>query len=442
MMIEIKPVTRVEGHLYVKIVVRDGDVDVELRAGGFRGFEKILVGRPIEEAPNIAPRICGVCPVAHHLASVKAVDAALGVEPPRASRIVREIMGLGGIAQSHLLHLGFLLYPDIESGVEDRGLYSTQIFKMLMTLRRCAARIVDVSGGRYVHPFNAVPGGVLRLPSRDDVHVLKSEAESGIRILAEVYGEIMERIESFIEGNSAEIAYIRTPIVVLTGSEGMEFYDSTVKIVDDNHTKLSFDPQRYTDFVVEEPIEYSYSKRVYIAVNGVRKVFRVGPLPRLTASLEIPYEVTRRLYRESESLIRRWPQHPLLYNLARVIEISYCFEKIAALLDELSTVPSIPRVKITLKGGRGIGIVEAPRGLLIHHYECSENGLITHANLVIPTAMNIPSMERDIRETVRLLTDRHTDDVEYVKRKVMYLVRSYDPCISCATHTIHISVTR
>lgn len=438
-MIEIKPATRVEGHLHIEIEARDGDVDVRLRAGGFRGFEKILIGRPVEEAPNIAPRICGMCSVAHHLASVKAVDAALGVEPSRASKIVREIMGLGGVAQSHLVHLGFLLYPDI-AGVEGRGTHSsTQLFKMLMVLQRCATRIIDVAGGRHVHPFNAVPGGVLKLPLRDDVSVLRSEVESGMRILAEVYDSILERLESFIESNSTEIACVKTLTATLTGGGGIEFYDGVVGIADENHIKLSFDADRYTDFIVEEPVDYSYSKKVYISIDGAKRMFRVGPLPRLTTSSEIPYEFSRKMYRDSESLIRRWPQHPLLYNIARVIEISYCFEKIAALLDELSTAPPIPRVKTTLKEGRGVGIVEAPRGLVIHHYECNESGLITYANIVIPTSMNIPVMEYDIRETAKILIDRYTDDVEYIKRKVMHLVRSYDPCISCSTHSIHIT---
>ncbi|MEM2852616.1 MAG: Ni/Fe hydrogenase subunit alpha [Ignisphaera sp.] len=438
MLIEIKPVTRIEGHLHAYIEIGRDDVRVQLRAGGFRGFERILIGRPIEEAPHIAPRICGVCPVAHHLASAKAVDALLGVDIPRAARIVREIMGLGGVAQSHLLHLGFLIYPDIEYG-RGSDAYSALLFKKLVTLRRRAVRIVDVSGGRHVHPFNAVPGGVLKLFSREDIEVLKTEVEYGLKLLGEVYGDIVERVEKFIEDNADAMPCRGVPMAALAGNgKGIEMYDGVVKVVMDN-TNLLFRPNEYMKYVVEESIDYSYSKRVYIDVDGVRKIFRVGPLPRLLTSQEMPYDASRKFYRDFELLNSRWPLHPLVYNLARIVEIAYCFERIAELLNELQNVQALPRTKVELKEGEGIGIVEAPRGLLIHHYKCNGNGVITYANIITPTTVNIPVMEYDIREMVKLLIDRHVDDAENIKRRILYLVRSYDPCVSCATHTIHIA---
>ncbi len=438
MLVEIKPVTRIEGHLYAYIDIGEGGARVQLRAEGFRGFEKILIGRPIEEAPNIVPRICGVCPVAHHLASVKAVEAALGVEIPRASRMVREVMGLGGVAQSHLLQLGFLLYPDIEHGEEVRNIYSTQLFKMFIVLRKCVLRIVDISGGRHVHPFNAVPGGVLKLPLREDIDVMRTEAKNGLKILSELYGELRERIESFIESNT-DVVYRRKSMAVLVGSKEIEFYDGMVKIIDDNNAELLFQPSRYMEFIVEEPIEYSYSKNVYITINGAKKIFRVGPLSRLTTLREIQHGVSGEFYKDFKAVLSKWPQHPLLYNLARLIEVAYCLEKIIEVLDELQNTPATPRAKTMVEEGEGIGIVEAPRGLLIHHYRCSGDGLITYANIITPTTMNIAAMEQDIKELVETLIERQLNNVEYIKKRVLYLIRSYDPCISCSTHTIHIS---
>ncbi|MEM2388985.1 MAG: nickel-dependent hydrogenase large subunit, partial [Ignisphaera sp.] len=313
------------------------------------------------------------------------------------------------------------------------------LFKKLVTLRRRAVRIVDVSGGRHVHPFNAVPGGVLKLFSREDIEVLKTEVEYGLKLLGEVYGDIVERVEKFIEDNADAMPCRGVPMAALAGNgKGIEMYDGVVKVVMDN-TNLLFRPNEYMKYVVEESIDYSYSKRVYIDVDGVRKIFRVGPLPRLLTSQEMPYDASRKFYRDFELLNSRWPLHPLVYNLARIVEIAYCFERIAELLNELQNVQALPRTKVELKEGEGIGIVEAPRGLLIHHYKCNGNGVITYANIITPTTVNIPVMEYDIREMVKLLIDRHVDDAENIKRRILYLVRSYDPCVSCATHTIHIA---
>lgn len=439
MRVEIKPVTRVEGHLHVYIEIVGGDVEVELRAGGFRGFEKILVGRPIEEAPHIVSRICGVCPVAHHLASVKAIDSLLGIEIPKASKIIREIMGLGGVIQSHLLHLGFLMLPDIGSSQGMEDVYNTYIFRTLIASRSRAVHIVNISGGRHVHPFNAVPGGVIKLPSDQDLGVIESKARDGVKLLSELYGELSERVVRFVEDNAKEIAYRKSAVAALKGdTEGVEFYDGWIRVLDSDGGERVFQPREYTRFVVEEPVPYSYVKRPYIAVDGSRELFRVGPLPRLLLSSNIQYDVSKELYRDFETMNRKWPSHPLLYNLARLIESVYCFERIVDLVDELRNTPMIPRAKTVLREGDGVGVVEAPRGLLIHHYRCDKNGIITYANLIIPTAMNIPVMEHDIRETMKLLIDRYSVDSEYIKRKILNLVRSYDPCISCATHSIYI----
>lgn len=437
--IKIKPVTRIEGHLQVDIEISGNDVNVRLRAGEFRGFERILVGRPVEEVVNIVPRVCGVCSVAHHLASVKAVEAALGIEPPQVAEITRKIMGLGGVAQSHLLHMGFLMLPDVIKVHGAGDVYTTRLFKSISVLYSIALKITSISGGRHVHPFNAVPGGVLRALSREDVESIRKEAEVGLKTLSELSGEIINLLGKFIEDNAIDISQGKTSLIALVnGEKDPMFYEGAVKVVRSDGYEELVSPSEYSKLVREEPVEYSYSKRVYLDVGGSRDVIRVGPLPRL---LVAPYEqrdLGKDLYKYFDVVNRKWPNHVLVYNLARLVEVAYCFEKILALLDELRVVGGEPRSQVALKEGEGVGVVEAPRGLLIHHYKCNSNGIVTYANIITPTTINIAAIEQDVKETVKSLIAKSLDDPEYVKTKVLYLVRSYDPCISCATHSIRV----
>jgi F420-non-reducing hydrogenase large subunit len=444
MEIEVKPVTRIEGHLDIYVKIGDEDIDVQIKAGGFRGFEKILIGRPIEETPLIVSRVCGVCPIAHYLASIKAVETILGIKCPEASNTLREILELGGVIQSHLLHLGFLLFPDIANQNEETSnIYNTSLFKTLIKIRSKAIRIVEISGGRHIHPFNIVPGGVLRFPSRDDLDVIEIEAKEALKYLSGLYTKLSENIKRFIENNSNGIVYEKTAVAALSSStNGIAFYDGMIKVLDNNNSELLFQPDDYIKFIAEEPVRYSYAKKPYIVINGIKKPFRVGSLPRLLLSSDIPYDISKDLYRDFKSINREWSLNPLLYNLARLIETIYCFEKIADLVDKIRRLPSTPRTKVGLREGEGVGIVEAPRGLLIHHLKCDRNGIVTYANLIIPTAINIPIMEYDIKKIVRYFIDKHytKEDIEYneVKKRILSLVRSYDPCVSCATHNIHV----
>lgn len=434
----IKPVTRVEGHLDIYIDIGEDDVIVQLKAKGFRGFEKILIGRPIEEVPLIVSRICGFCSAAHNVASVKAIESILGVIAPETAEIVRKIIVLSSVIQSHLLHLGFLLYPDVGNTKDLHGIETPTIYKVIADLYKSASRIVEITGGRDIHPFNVTLGGIWRIPSKEDVSIIYDEATKGLNLLNKVWDNIFKHVNKFITSVVDEIGYVPSTLISLSGKE-VEFYDGLIKVVHGDGNELRFHPKEYTKFIAEEATSYSYAKKSFITIGGVKRVYRVGPLPRLLIA-DMNYEVSRRFYYEFRSVAENYIQHPILYNLARLVEIAYCFEKILALVDELIRSPTVARSRIEPNEGEGVGVIEAPRGLLIHHYRCDERGIITYANIITPTAMNMPAMEIDTKETVKILVGRGVKDYDYIKKRVLYLVRSYDPCISCATHNITIFI--
>lgn len=437
MLIEIKPVTRIEGHLYVYIEVKDS-IEVQLRATGFRGFERILIGRAAEEAPFIASRICGICSVAHHLASVKAIENAFGVEVPEYVKITREIMGLSGVVQSHLLHIAFLLYPDIELNRNTKDILTSELRKTLISIYRYATHITEIIGGRHIHPINIIPGGLARHISMDDINIIEDRIRIAITLFEKICDQLLDRMSEFVDILVHETSHKATAFATLTDNDNeATFYDGDISVVYGNELKLRINPNEYTKYIVEDVASYSYSKRPYVILNGSKNIFKVGPLPRSAMITNIPFEISKKLYLKLKSLIEKYGMHPALYNIARLIETIYCFEKILSLISILRRLPVKPRTRIDVRDGEGIGVIEAPRGLLIHHYKIDKNGLITYANIITPTAINIPAIEVDIKETVRRLIDS-SNEVGYVKKIILYLIRSYDPCISCSTHSINI----
>ncbi len=457
--IEISPVTRIEGHAKITVQLDDSGAvsDAHFHVMEIRGFEKFLEGAAIEEAPRITPRICGICQTAHHLSSVKATDAIFGLQPPETAQKLRELMLLGQYIHSHSLHFYFLGAPDLVIGPEadpaERNVVGIikkdpDLAKMAIKTRAIGQEITSVVGGKPIHPVTAVPGGQTKALTQEERDKLLSDAkeaigliESGIEVAKPLFAEYSEAIET--------LGPVETYFGGLTNNGDLQFYDGPMKIIDkDGNAVHEFEASDYLDYIQEKVQPWSYLKFPFLKHVGFPDGnYRVGPLARLNIVDNVPTEKAGALfgeYRDNYGIA----QNTLLYHYARLIELMYAAERAAELLeDDAITGTDIRKpiseplmtkeeAKESDKRKRGVGIVEAPRGSLIHDYETDGAGFITRANLIVATGQNNLSMDIGVRETAKAMIKG--DEVsEGLKNKLEMIVRAYDPCLSCATHMIN-----
>ena len=388
----IEPVTRIEGN--ARIEIKDGRVF--FRVLEFRGFEMFLIGRSFEYIPSITARICGICPVAHAVASARAVENAFDHEVSERVEDLRRILLLAQTVQSHALHFFFLALPDYFN-VKSFYEIPKDILRLGLELRKIANRIVERIAIRPVHP-EVVVGGV----ARDlNVKVLSD--------LKSVLNEVLEMSEKIVEILKPEGFEVINETAYLSLAE--DYYGDSLKAYTDR--MFEFDPKDYREHIVENVKSYSYAK--FPLLDGM--VFRVGPLARLNLT-RVDTDFAKEMWSFKD--IRHETE---LYNYARFVEIVYCLEKSISIIENLRSGEI--RSEVKPKAGRGVGVVEAPRGTLIHDYEFNDKGLIVKTNIIVPTTMNNPSIERDLNTTYKL-----SDDVTKLER----IVRTYDPCLSCSTH--------
>jgi len=420
MKIEISPLTRLEGHAKVVIKLDErGQIEsAKFMVLGFRGFEKILVGRPIEEAPRIASRICGICQVAHSMASAKAAENALEITPPEDAIRLRRIMHYAGIIQSHLLHLIFLALPDYlefkaNDPLEMLLKEKPEIVKSTITARTFSQEIVELTGGKSIHPVLNAVGGVLNSPDNEKYRKLVIKAKNLVKIL----NEIVEKTEEIFYKKAEELREIfemNTLYIALVNKNNVDFYEGELCIKNSNILE-KIPPDKYSSILTEKTIKHTYIKYPYVKTAAKEELTRVGPLARYNVS-NIKTE-----------------NNMLYYNISRLKECLQLAEEIEKLVDR--PFKEKPYTAITFHEGEGVGVVEAPRGLLIHHYRCDEKGLITKANIIVPTTINAPSIEESIKIVSARCIKNGNIDKEKLKYFIGLAVRSYDPCLSCATHT-------
>ena len=443
--ITIDPVTRVEGHGKITITVDDnGNVaDSVFSVQEFRGFEKFCEGRMLWDMPAITSRICGVCPVSHHLAAVKACEKILEVEPPPAANLLRELLHMGQVIHSHALHLFFFALPDFLSGEktnEDRsifGLLDTQnkLAKQAIALRKAGQDIVDAVGGGRLHPASCLPGGMskpLEALERMDLYkqlkgVVKF-ARTGVHIIRDIYEKRKEVFAKFADFPSLFMG--------LTRDGKLELYEGPIRVMDSegNHV-ADFSADDYLQHIEEKVKPTSWTKFPYYKHFGFPGGFyRVAPLARLN----IAESTGTPMADEELALFKKVGNGKpitsnLFYHWARSIELLYAVEHAMRLLSDPEILSPDVRVPAQRKGGQGIGVLEAPRGTLIHHYEADSNGKITKANFVVSTAHNNEAMNR----AVRCVAESTLQNKEIPKRSLNLLemaIRCFDPCLSCSTH--------
>ena len=446
----IEPLSRVEGHGKVTLLLDDQNRirQARLHIVEFRGFEKFIQGRPYWELPVLVQRLCGICPVSHHLAAGKAIDQLAGVDrlTPTAEK-VRRLMHYGQILQSHALHFFHLSSPDLlfgfDSEISQRNLFGLvdrhpDLARQGVLLRKFGQEVIRVVAGKRIHGTCAIPGGVnksLDPTERDypqqDIDQMITWGQDALKLARSLFLEAREQHRRF--------ARIDTPMMSLCREDGaLELYDGGLRVVTPAGDKLldRIDPRDYQQHIREQVKSWSYMKFPYLACLGPQKgSYRVGPLARLNSCdyIDTPLAEQARIdFRtlEPDSLV----QSTLAYHWARMIELLHCAEKIEELLRDPDLLGNELRQTGQMRA-HGIGVIEAPRGTLIHDYEIDPDGLISRANLIVSTTHNNRAMNESVR-TVAADLFNGQEISEGMLNSIEVAVRAYDPCLSCATHAL------
>jgi NAD-reducing hydrogenase large subunit len=448
--IVIEPVTRIEGHGKVTIHLDDeGNVtDARLHATQLRGFEKFCEGRLFWEMPVITPRICGICPVSHHLASAKAGDALLGVEIPPAAKKLRELMQMAQYVQSHCLHFFHLASPDLLFGKDAEparrnviGLIAEkpEIAVKGVTLRKFGQEIIESLGSKKVHPNCAIPGGMNTALAPEDrerylqqVDRVIADVQSAIDMIKDYYDQHSEEAASFANFDSSYLG--------LVGDDGsLELYDGRLRLKDSKGYTLedNVNPSDYLSIIEEMVEDWSYHKFPYYKRWGYPGgIYRVGPLGRLNVADRIVTPLANGEFQNFKKLGEVGiVGGSLYYHYARMIEALYAVEQIQTLLEDDLICSTEIRTDSTSFNEEGVGVIEAPRGTLFHHYWIDRSGMIRKVNLIVATGHNNAAMNRSIYEVAKVYV-KDGKLTEGALNRVEAAIRCYDPCLSCSTHAL------
>ncbi|MCL0050278.1 Ni/Fe hydrogenase subunit alpha [Dehalococcoidia bacterium] len=447
--ITIEPVTRIEGHARVTIHV-NGTGEVEnayLHVDQFRGFEKFCEGRMFFEMPVITPRICGICPVSHHLASAKACDMIAGVTPPRPALLLRELMHMGQMVQSHSMHFFHLAGPDLIFGFDaDPAIRNVvgiieanpELALKAVRLRKYGQEVIRIVAGRRIHARFAVPGGVNKALTEKERDELLAPIDEMIGYMREGLAlakqwleanqDVVQRFANFSSGYMG---------LVDPESGALELYDGPVRLIDrDGKLLEQFDGACYLDYIREHVEDWSYLKFPYYKKMGwPAGVYRVAPLGRLNVADCISTPLASEEFKKFKA-ISKGPVEPSLYmHYARLIEDIYAAERIRELLEDPDILSTDIITESNVITGEGVGVIEAPRGTLFHHYWTDENGQITRVNLIVATGHNNWAMSRSVELVAKEFVDVN-NPTEGMLNQVEAAIRAYDPCLSCSTHAI------
>ncbi|CAA9891491.1 NAD-reducing hydrogenase HoxS subunit beta [Candidatus Methylobacter favarea] len=448
----VDPVSRVEGHGKVTLLLdEDNNIrQARLHIVEFRGFERFIQGRPYWELPVIVQRLCGICPVSHHLAAAKAIDQLVGVDPenlPVSADKLRRLLHFGQVLQSHALHFFHLSSPDLlfgfESAINKRHIIAVlgeypDIGMQGVKLRKYGQEVIRMISGKRIHGTGAVAGGMNKALTRaerdyllEDIDQIIAWAEGSVALIKKVHCSNLPYYDDF--------ATIRSHYLGLTRPDGaLELYHGGLRAKNDNGEIImdQVDYCKYNDYIHEEVRSWTYMKFPYLLSLGKDKGwYRVGPLARVNNCdyIDTPLaEAARREFKahSGEALVHS----TLAFHWARMIEALHCAESINSLLND----PDILGQDLIAQGEKryeGIGVIEAPRGSLFHHYQVNENDIVTKANLIVSTTSNNMAMNESVRQVAaEYLSGREL--TEPLLNNLEVAIRAYDPCLSCATHAV------
>jgi NAD-reducing hydrogenase large subunit len=452
--VTIQHVTRIEGHAKITIKLDDaGQVtDTQFHVTQIRGFEKFVEGRPYYEMPSITSRICGICPVSHLLASSKACDEIMAVRIPTAAAKLRELLHCAQIVQSHALSFFHLSAPDLLLGM-DSDPAKRNIVGLLeehpdalrdgIALRKFGQQAIERLAKERIHPSWTVPGGVnapLDPHARQEMIAELPAAMSIVKRTLYLWKKTLDGFPDEIESFSN----FPTMYCGLVGPDGsMRLYDGNLRFVgaDGSIVADQVSPNDYATYIGEATLPDSYMKAPYYKPAGYPDgIYRVGPLARLNVvdrcgTAEADRELGEYRQRLGTGTARRIVQSGFHYHYARLIEVMYALERMAELLDDPAILETKVRAHAGVNSLEGIGIIEAPRGTLIHHYKVNDDGAMTWANLIVATGHNNLAISRGILQVAKRFVDGNKIQEGAVNR-VSALVRAYDPCLSCASHAL------
>ena len=460
--ITIDPITRLEGHGKIEIFLdKEGEVaNTYFQIPELRGFERFCVGRPVEEMPLLTNRICGVCPEAHHMAAAKAADAVYHVDPPRTAKMLRELLYSAFYVTDHATHFYALGGPDFVMGpdapVAERNILGVihkvglEIGGKVIQARKAGHTVVEMIGGRKVHPCTSIPGGLTKGITEEQ----RKEIESMGKWAVEFAQFSLKLFNDIVLGNKAYVDLILGDIYthhtyymgMVDENNKINFYDGKVRVVDpDGKEFVKYAPKDYAQHIAEHVEPWTYLKFPYLKNVGWKGfvdgkdsgVYCATPLSRLNAADGMATPLAQAEYERFYATLGGKPVHQrLATHWARLIELLYAAERWV----ELATDPEITSPNFhtipTEKPTEGVGIVEAPRGTLTHHYTTDERGVLTKVNLVVGTTNNYAPISMSINKAARGLIKKGTVVTEGMLNMVEMAFRAYDPCFGCATHSL------
>ena len=447
----IEPVTRVEGHGKVSILLDEQNnvQQTRLHVVEFRGFERFILGRPYWEAPVTVQRLCGICPVSHHLAAAKAMDVIVGADKltPTAEKM-RRLMHYGQTFQSHCLHFFHLVSPDLLFGFDaDPAIRNVigvaakypELAVQGVMMRKYGQEVIKATAGKKIHGTGAIPGGInknLSIEERDellkDIDQMMEWGASALKLCKDYTIEHLEKLAPFGTFDSNHLSLVRE-------DGAMDLYHGNLRAIDAQGNKIfdQVDYQDYLDYIVEEVRDYSYMKFPFIKQLGPQDGwYRVGPLARVNTADFIDTPEADAALKEFKAVTDGKPNNiTMAYHWARMIENLHAIEKIKELLHD----SDLQGKALVVKGERreeGVGLIEAPRGTLFHHYKVNEDDQITMCNLIVSTTNNNEPMNRAVQKVAKDHISGVPNITEGLLNHVEVAIRAYDPCLSCATHAM------
>lgn len=407
--IRIDPVTRLEGHGSLTLKLgKDGKVkDVQFNVNSTRFFEKFLEGRPMEEAPRIAPRICGICPVPHHLASVKAVEAAWGITPPPAAIKIRRLMIEAKQLSSHAIHFYALAAPDFVFGpFADPAVRNVAaVLKHLpdvavqaIKLMEFGQELIKTVGAKAIHPTTAIPGGQLTPMTEDDRDLWLGKVPEMLENIHKTVDLAKKVVNDYLDVIT-KVAVVPTYYIGMTNKGVLDIYDGKARVMDpDGKIVADFEAKDYKDYYGEHVPKHSYATHIYYKPAGYPEgIWRANTLARCNVADKMATPLADAALKEMRELVGRPSHHTFVYHYARIVELVQAAEWCKTLLEDPEIVSTdIKLSDVEPRAGEGVGLVEAPRGILLHNYTSDENGMLTKANLIVATNNNIAGIEKSL----------------------------------------------
>ncbi len=457
--ITVNPITRLEGHAKVEIFLDDnGNVkDAYLQAPELRGFEKFCEGRYGEEMPIITSRICGVCPEAHHLASTKALDDAFNVETPETARKLRELLYNAYYVYDHLVHFYFLGGPDFIMGPEsspgERNILGVikkageDVGRDVIRHRSYAHKVIEMIGGRAINPVCGLPGGMSKSISEEQRKEIEEIAHSCVdfsKYTVDLFNKVVLDNEEYSDLIKSDSYSLQTYYMGLVDEKNkINFYDGKIRVIDpDGYEFSKFDGRDYLNQVEEHVEPWTYVKLPYlknVGWQGLEEgagsgIYRVGPLARVNVSEGFTTPLAHAEYEKLQRTLGKPAHSTLAYHWARVMEMLHAAERMVELSEDKDITGDHVRNKPG-EPGEGVGVIEAARGTLIHHYKLDDNGVVDKANLIVATTNNSGAICLSVKKAAQEMINNGNVD-QGLLNKIEMAFRAYDPCMACATHTL------